>query len=133
MFTFRIEECNISHWKTILDLRNDNKENFISQNTITMFEHKEFMSNNGIRYLVATIPDLLGDKVIGFAGALEDGDIRVCVDKQYRGYGVGKRLVQELIGRFPNLTAKIKIENEASIKLFESCGFKRKFLLLGRE
>ena len=33
----------------------------------------------------------------------------------------------------PASEAKVKIENEASIKLFESCGFKKKYYILERE
>ena len=33
----------------------------------------------------------------------------------------------------PEAHAKVKIENTASLKLFEACGFKRKFYILEKE
>ena len=41
-----------------------------------------------------------------------------------------KKAVMELMVRFPNSFAKVKIENEASRALFESCGFKVKYWLM---
>jgi len=35
-----------------------------------------------------------------------------------------------LMERYPTSIAKVKIENEASLRLFESCGFKRKYFIL---
>ena len=42
-------------------------------------------------------------------------------------------MVEEIMKSHPSAIAKIKIGNAASIKLFESCGFKKKYYLLERE
>ena len=44
--------------------------------------------------------------------------------------GVGKFMINEIMKIFPKSYAKVKIENEASLKLFESCGFEKKYYVL---
>ena len=83
------------------------------------------MSKYSDKYVVA----LYNGEPAGFAGSL-DRDIRVCVHPDYHKKGIGKALIQELMVRFPNSFAKVKIENEASRALFESCGFKVKYWLM---
>jgi len=39
-------------------------------------------------------------------------------------------MVEGFIKKFPDSFAKVKIDNEASRKLFESCGFKKKYYIL---
>jgi L-amino acid N-acyltransferase YncA len=61
------------------------------------------------------------------------GEVSVYVAADARGKGVGKKLLQELIGEseknnFWTLQAGIFPENEASIKIHEDCGFR----LIGR-
>ena len=38
-----------------------------------------------------------------------------------------------MIKEFPNSFAKIKLNNHHSIKLFESCGFKKKYIIMEHE
>jgi RimJ/RimL family protein N-acetyltransferase len=39
-------------------------------------------------------------------------------------------MIEEIMKEFPSAFAKVKIENEASLKLFESCGFTKQFYIL---
>ena len=41
--------------------------------------------------------------------------------------------LNEIMKIYPDAFAKIKIENEASLRLFESCGFKKKYYILEKE
>jgi len=34
--------------------------------------------------------------------------------------------------KYPKAVARVKIENEASLRLFKNCGFKKKFYILER-
>ena len=96
-----------------------------SKSDITPEEQNKYMSKYSDKYVVA----LYNGEPAGFAGSL-DRDIRVCVHPDYHKKGIGKALIQELMVRFPNSFAKVKIENEASRALFESCGFKVKYWLM---
>ena len=62
---------------------------------------------------------------VGWAGVLNN-DIRVATHPDHQKKGIGKFLINELMNLYPNSCAKIKVENIASQRLFESCGFKKK-------
>jgi len=110
-------------------LRSDPRvqDGFIEVVNITKNQQDKYMRKHRSKYIVA----LYNDEPAGFAGSL-DNDIRVCVHPDYQGKGVGKVLITELMERFPDSFAKVKIENEASRKLFESCGFQIKYWLMER-
>ena len=96
-----------------------------SKTDISSEEQNKYMSKYSDKYVVA----LYNGEPAGFAGSL-DRDIRVCVHPDFHKKGIGKALIKELMVRFPNSFAKVKIENEASRALFESCGFKVKYWLM---
>ena len=75
----------------------------------------------------------LADNV--FAGFIRvcDDDIGVCTHPDFQRRGIGKFMVSEMVRLYPNVVAKIKLENEASIRLFESCGFVKRYFLLERD
>jgi RimJ/RimL family protein N-acetyltransferase len=68
-------------------------------------------------------------EVIGFIGHVEN-DIRLATKKTHQNKGVGKFMVEAFMEKFPNSFAKVKIDNEASRRLFESCGFRKKYYIL---
>jgi len=110
-------------------LRNANYgDGFIEETDITLEQQKEYMSKYGKDYYIC-----LEDEIpVGFIGSI-DNDIRIAVTPLYFGKGVGKFMLQELMKIYPKALAKIKVDNEASIKLFEKCGFKKKFYILEKE
>ena len=101
------------------------QDGFIEVVNITKDQQDKYMRKHRSKYIVA----LYNDEPAGFAGSL-DNDIRVCVHPDYQGKGIGKVLITELMERFPDSFAKVKIENEASRNLFESCGFQIKYWLM---
>jgi len=68
----------------------------------------------------------------GYVGVIED-DIRVCTHPDYQGKGIGKFMINEIMNEEPTAFAKVKMDNEASIKLFEACGFTKKFYILTKD
>ncbi len=62
-----------------------------------------------------------------------DRDIRVATHPDFQGKGVGKFMINQLMEMNSNVFAKVKLENEASLKLFEACGFKKKYYILERK
>ena len=114
-------KCDKQYWDFVLDLRNGLREGFICQNTIDKKSHYNFMEKYTTDYYIC----LDNSVPVGWAGVLNN-DIRVATHPDHQKKGIGKFLINELMNLYPNSCAKIKVENIASQRLFESCGFKKK-------
>jgi RimJ/RimL family protein N-acetyltransferase len=133
----KLVENSMKHWTFIRELRNDPrvKTGFINQRHIGNGEHAEHMWEYGGCYYVC-----LGEydeeddwyPQLGYCGVIE-GDIRVAVSPEHQGKGVGAFMINELMKLHPDAFAKVKIDNAASLALFEKCGFKKKYYILERE
>ena len=66
---------------------------------------------------------------IGYIGIIEN-DIRVATHPDHQGKGVASFMVNEIMKINKKAVAKVKIDNMASLKLFERCGFEKKYYLL---
>jgi ribosomal protein S18 acetylase RimI-like enzyme len=75
---------------------------------------------------------LVNSKPAGYVGVIED-DIRVCTHPDFQGLGVGKFMINQCMNIWPTAFAKVKIDNEASMKLFEACGFTKKYYILTKD
>jgi len=63
---------------------------------------------------------------------LVNGDIRIGVSNKFKRKGIGKFMLQNF-KKFEQIKqVKIKVDNEASIKLFESLGFKKNLYIMAR-
>jgi len=122
-------DCDRKYWSFLLYLRNTLRSNFIEQDTITEHIHECFMSRNHGSYKVC-----LGStsEPLGFIGCV-NGDIRIAVDPKEQGEGVGKFMLENFIIEDQSAFAKIKVDNQASLNLFESCGYKKKYYILENE
>ena len=114
----------------IRQLRNDPRvvDGFIQSSYITIEQQKEYMKKYSHCFFVC----LIDEELAGYVGVINE-DIRVATHPDYQKRGVGKFMLEQIKNKFPNALAKIKITNEASLKLFESSGFKVKYYLLERE
>jgi ribosomal protein S18 acetylase RimI-like enzyme len=86
------------------------------------------MKNHSDLYRIAKVDG----NPAGYVGVIED-DIRVCTHPDYQGKGVGKFMINEIMKEEPTAFAKVKMDNEVSIKLFEACGFTKKFYILTKD
>ena len=122
--------CTRHYWEAVRVLRNHKvvKKGFIQQEEITWDTHETYMKVHHRKYRVC----LYDGEMVGYVGSVY-GDIRVAVLPDYQGKGIGKAMIEYIMKEHPSSEAKVKIENEASIKLFESCGFKKKYYILERE
>ena len=118
------------YWDFIRDLRNheDVKVGFVQQQHIEKSVHQSHMSLFGECYYVCLIENLPA----GYVGVI-DRDIRVATHPDFQGRGVGKFMINQLMEMHSDAFAKVKLENEASIKLFEACGFKKKYYILEKQ
>lgn len=117
--------CERKYWNFIRTLRNKDQNGFISKIHITESMQEEYMKKYSSQYRIALMNGIVP---VGYVGVINN-DIRVCVVDNFRNRGVGKFLIQESKKIWPGAQAKIKIDNTASIQLFESCGFKRKYYI----
>ena len=118
-----------SYWEFIRETRNNQsvKAGFIQQEEITEEQQARYMSDKGKHYWIC----LERDKPVGYVGVI-DNDIRVATHPDHQGKGVGVFMITKIIEKFPEAYAKIKLNNQASIGLFEKCGFVKKYYLLER-
>ena len=118
--------CTEEYWEFVRALRTDPRvlHGFVQQSYITPEQQRKYMQAHWHEYFIA----LVNGKPAGFVGSV-DGAIRVCTHPDYQGQGVGAFMVGELVRHFPRSFAKIKIDNEASKRLFSACGFTPSFVI----
>lgn len=120
-------KCTEKYWEFIRLLRNDDRvlNGFIESINITSDMQINYMNKYSECYRVA----LINETPVGYVGVIDD-DIRVCTHPDYQGKGIGKFMINKCMEIWPEAFAKVKLDNLASIKLFESCGFTKKFYIL---
>jgi RimJ/RimL family protein N-acetyltransferase len=129
MVGYQLVQNDERYWNFIRDLRNDSrvKRGFIEQKHIQKPEHFSFMHKHEKNFYIC----LDGEVPIGYIGVINK-DIRVATHPDHQGKGVASFMVNEVMKVHPDAFARVKIENEASLKLFEGCGFKKKYFILER-
>ena len=123
----KLINCMPEYWEFVRTLRNDKRvlDGFIKSKYINKTSHKEYMIENSKFYRIA----MINGELAGYVGVINN-DIRVCTHPSHQGKGVGKFMIEECMKIWPNAFAKVKVDNEASLKLFEACGFLKKFYIL---
>lgn len=116
-------------WEFIRHLRNMEgiKEGFIQQKEISSIEQAEYMLKHNNDYWVC----LVDKQAAGYVGVIDE-DIRVATHPDFQGQGVGSFMINQIMKVYPSAHAKVKLKNEASLRLFERCGFKKKYYWLER-
>ena len=130
MVDLKLVKNSPKYWEFIRRLRNMDGvcQGFIQQEEITEIEQATYMlehNNDFWLCLVEKIP-------AGFVGVI-DYDIRVATHPDFQGMGIGSFMINQIINIHPDAVAKVKLDNPTSLKLFEKCGFKKKYYLLEKE
>lgn len=130
MKNIKLVDCEKQYWDFVRELRMDDRVcgGFIENIKITPKMQESYMNKYADCYRIG----LMNKKPVGFVGVIDD-DIRVCTHPDFQGQGIGKFMVNECMKIWPTSFAKIKIENEVSMRLFKSCGFKEKYFILIKE
>ena len=118
------------YWDFIRKLRNLDgvREGFIEQEIISEEDHERYMKKNSSFFYICLDK---GSKM-GYIGIIEN-DIRVATHPDHQGKGVASFMVNEIMKINKKAVAKVKIDNMASLKLFERCGFEKKYYLLEKK
>ena len=121
--------CAPKYFEFVRVLRNDTRvlDGFIQSHNISEKMQKKYMSKNSQFYRIA----LVDKEPAGYVGVI-NGDIRVCTHPDYQGKGIGKFMINKCLEIWPDAVAKVKIHNEASLRLFEGAGFTKKFYILSK-
>jgi GNAT superfamily N-acetyltransferase len=122
--------CTEEYWEFVRTLRTDARvEHRFNQQqvTITKEQQRKYMIAHWQEYFIALV-DLAP---AGYAGCV-DGCIRVCTHPDFQRRGVASFMIEHLMTKFPTAFATIRIDNEASRKLFEACGFVPTFIVYDR-
>ena len=124
---FEVVKCSKKYWEFVRNLRNNIEvlDGFINKNHITNIQQAEYMKKNSKYFRIG----LINGEPAGYFGVI-DKDIRICTHPDFQKNGLGKFMLDELQKIWPDSFAKIKIENNASIKLFESAGYEPVFLIM---
>ena len=130
MVDYELVKNHPRYWEFIRRLRNMDgvRQGFVKQDEITEIEQDAYMleyNNNFWVCLVDGVP-------AGYVGVIED-DIRVATHPEFQGHGIATFMIKQIMIIRPQAIAKVKIENEPSLRLFEKCGFKKKYYLLERD
>ena len=127
-FTFIQNE--MKYWEFIRLLRNNSRVRggFITQVEIEPAQQAAYMSEHNDDYYIC-----LYDSVpAGYVGVIDD-DIRVATHPDFQRMGVGRYMINKIAELYPSAYAKIKVENDSSIRMFEKCGFKKRYVVLFKE
>ena len=121
-----LKECTKEYWEFVRVLRNDKRvlDGFIQSTYITKEMQEKYMPDNFQFYRIA----LINNQPCGYVGVI-DNDIRICTHPNFQGKGIGKFMLKEIMKIFPSAYGKVKIDNEVSLNLFSSVGFKQKFII----
>ena len=126
----KLVDCGPEYWNFVRVLRQDERvaEGFIETTPIEYQQQQIYMQKYNKNYRIA----LVDGEPAGYVGVIDD-DIRICVHPAFQKRGVGKFMINECMKIWPSAFAKVKIDNEASLKLFKSCGFTEKYLILTKD
>jgi len=103
------------------------RANSVSSHVITPGEHKDYMKAYGGQYFIC----LKDDTPVGYVGANARGYISIAVAESARGQGLGKFMLKTYCSyeEKAHRRAIVSTSNEASLALFETCGFKKKYYI----
>jgi len=103
------------------ELRNDPhiQQYLLEQVYITEEQQRAYMEKNEKHYHIC----LCDDEPAGYIG-VKDNEVGLVVATQMQGRGIGRFMLTKIRDMHPGCYARIKDDNIASIRLFESCGYK---------
>lgn len=118
------------YWDSIRALRNklNSSGGFIEDVFITEEMQNLYMKQHSKNFFVCLVDDIFA----GYIGVI-DNDIRIAVEPDMAGKGIGGFMLDNIQREFPSATARVLEGNDASKALFEKSGFKLRWYYYERE
>lgn len=129
MSSIQLVKATSEYVLPLLELKNEHKIrkfSLVSHGEIPLDTHKKWFEKN--KHKIRII--LKDGKFAGDVRVDDDGEVSIRLKKEFRGQGIGTEVLKLVDGK---LYAKIVPENEASIRLFEKSGFKKKYVVYERD
>lgn len=126
LYTLELVDCSNQYWEFVRLLRMNPKviDGFIQTTQITKDMQIDYMKKYSENYKIC----LYNETPVGYVGCI-DNDMRYCVDPEWQGRSIGTFMLEEAKKIWPNGFCKIKIDNIASQKIAEKCGYKQKYII----
>jgi GNAT superfamily N-acetyltransferase len=111
--------CTEDYWEFVRQLRTDPRvAHRFRPATITQEQQRNYMATRWHLYFIV----LVDSAPAGYIGCV-DGSIRVCTHPDFQRQGLARFMIENMLKKFPDALAAVKLDNEASRNLFETCGF----------
>ena len=125
----KLADNDEQYYEFIRILRTDPRiiHGFIHNDPITPEQQRRYMKKYKNNYYIC----LWKNEPVGYVGQI-DGDIRIATHPDFQQRGVGSFMINEIMKKHPECYGKVKIKNQASLSMFEKCGFKKKYYILER-
>ena len=132
MKNYRLVKNEPLYYEFIRQLRNDQRiqNGFIELVNITEKQQQLYMEKYADCFYICVVNET--NNPIGYVGVI-DKDIRIATHPEHQKQGVASFMIQEIMKIYPDAQAKVKINNENSLKLFKKSGFKIKYYILEKE
>lgn len=100
------------------DYRIENDRKILMSDTALDRWHRKSYEDVLVNYFNCISKDLDEDESVANV-------VCVCVDKAYRGWGIGKKLLNNYISQHPDKTIVLDVlaNNDSAIRLYKKCGF----------
>ena len=134
-----LKKCTKDNWDFILNLRNDFYKNslYIQDKPLTKAEHYEYMEKQSKNPNFHQWITVIDEKIIGYVRIL-DNAINIMVSKEHHDQGIGSIMLKLLeieakkLG-INKLIGLVRIDNNASKKLFEKNDYELKLIWFEKE
>ena len=132
MVKYRLVKNEPLYYEFIRELRNDKRvqPGFIEFVNITREQQEAYMKKYADCFYICILIET--NKPIGYIGVIND-DIRIATHPDHQKQGVASFMIREISKLYPDAQAKVKIDNDISLKLFKKAGFKIKYYILEKD
>lgn len=113
-----MQPAEYKYFDAIRAIRNGHKASFWNVEEIDWDTHLGFMTKYASSYRVAVGKN---DEVVGFIGEVR-GDARLAVRQDTMRKGIAQFMWESFVREFPNVTVKVKRDNQRSLDFFKKVG-----------